>query len=345
MFLKILPGIREKILQYCSCSDLRSLSCCSKEYYQYLKPMLWRHLSINLYQLSKKDFAHKKRLRNLKHTWRVRFSGDGEGLAESPGHFPCRKKERKIVNNIMIILKQCDPDVLCAFQISLVKMIVDVEHIVEAVCHMFDQLKIFHITHCSLTSTSLQSITVLHKLTALNVLGTDIDDDALLLISENLSTLEDLNIGCTKISDDGLPYLQNLLKLKTLCLQGCHITNRGVLAISSLIQLEDVQLSDCLDISDAGICSLTQLQCLRRLNISWTMVKDGGVSQLPRLKNLCHLEVVGTALTDNSVNYFFKIPRLKFLDIRETNITDIGVEHLLRAKYPDAVCLSGNKCC
>ena len=289
--------------------------------------------------------THKKILRSLKHTTRLGLFENKEATEVDAGHFPCNKKERRILQNINSILKQCHPDVLQAFHISPNKMFVDALSVVGLVCEMFVQLKILHVTHCHLSPTSFRSIMALHQLSDLNVFGTNTDDETLLLITENLLEIEHLDIGCTRISDDGLYHLQKLSKLEQLCLKGCHITNRGVAMISSLKNITDLDLSDGLDISDAGVVSLVSLQNLSKLNISWTMVKDVAIAQLYRMKKLAHLEVVGTALTDKSVRYLFNISRLRYLDIRETNITDVSVEHLLRTKNPDAVCLSGNKCC
>lgn len=106
-------------------------------------------------------------------------------------------------------------------------------------------------------------------------------------------SLEELDLSHTRVTDEGLPHLEDLRHLRTLDLPVTSISDAGLKHIGKLTSLEKLSLG-ATRISDAGLAHLENLNRLRELDISWTPVTDAG---LARLQNLPALETVNVCET------------------------------------------------
>ncbi len=85
------------------------------------------------------------------------------------------------------------------------------------------------------------------------------------------------------ISDEGLRALQAFPQLKILNLSSCGITNRGLETLKGMGGLEQLDLSYCNRLNDAGLKSLYSQQALNQLNLRGCVkVTHAGIARLRR---------------------------------------------------------------
>jgi len=127
------------------------------------------------------------------------------------------------------------------------------------------------ISHVGLRSLALNC----RKLQTISFVDYAIDDHGLRIIAANLMSLEHIHLtGCQKVTDRGLSEIAHCCrKLKTLQLGGCFkIGESGIWGLRELIHcqdLEEIDLSDCIYLSDKGILAVAK-RCpvLKKIHIS-----------------------------------------------------------------------------
>jgi len=85
-------------------------------------------------------------------------------------------------------------------------------------------------------SDSPWALRQLTSLTALNILGCNIDDVGMLSLSSH-PVLTSLNIAFTTVTDEGLRALALLPKLTSLCIAECEVTDMGVAALPPRVKV------------------------------------------------------------------------------------------------------------
>jgi hypothetical protein len=110
----------------------------------------------------------------------------------------------------------------------------------------------------------------------LNLVGDHVQDSQLELLTPLDQQVAVLNLGRTKITDDGLKALEGLKNLRKLHLENTHI-------------------------GDAGLSHLKNLTTLEYLNLYGTQVTDSGLSELDGLKNLKSVYLWQTKVTPEGV--------------------------------------------
>ncbi len=103
----------------------------------------------------------------------------------------------------------------------------------------------------------------------------------------NLSSLEDLNLWGSAISDAGMVRLAHLSRLKSLILNRTSISDAGLIHVGRLVHLEHLHIENN-RITDAGLRHLKGLTRLRSLWLKGTDVSEEAIDelrkQLPRLE-------------------------------------------------------------
>jgi internalin A len=79
----------------------------------------------------------------------------------------------------------------------------------------------------------------------------------------------------------GLMYLQDLTNLQTLYLGFTRVSDAGLVHLKGSINLEHLSLVDT-QITDAGLVHLNDLTGLKSLYIGGTKISDGGLSYLKK---------------------------------------------------------------
>lgn len=155
-----------------------------------------------------------------------------------------------------------------------------------------------------------------------SVRGADLDDTAVLALSQ-VRSLRRLDLsGCESLTDRSITALRSLTDLEELDLTLCLlITDTSVEAVASLPQLRRLSLHGCYNVTDRGLEALARSRSLEKL-ILWACEKvtDRGVESLAKLSTLRHLELPEFApITDSG---------LVALSSSAANLETLRLDHL-----------------
>ena len=205
-------------------------------------------------------------------------------------------------------------------------------------------------TFDNVTLESLARITTLEDL----VLDeSNISDTDLKLLS-TLTRLKRFSLARTPITDNGLVHLSELPVLTTLILNSSyHVTDKGLETLGRMKHLEDVSLLDT-TVTLPGLVSLSgrhrTLQINsphgvlgdRKLALSGTEITDDGLLRLYNARQLQGVELP-QRITDRGFRHLHGLTELKYLVAAGTTITDQGLRELL-AQTPPLVEVDFSNC-
>ncbi len=140
--------------------------------------------------------------------------------------------------------------------------------------------------------------------------------------------LHELYAAGTKLDDQAMNQLSGFTTLKALRLSNTEITDAALGALENL-PLQELDVSECSRITDAGMQPLSQVTTLRKLNLFKTRVSDVGIVPLTSLSNLEWLNLDQTEITDMALNSVARLPSLKFLHLGSTAVSDAGMPELV----------------
>ncbi|MEX2264322.1 MAG: hypothetical protein WD696_20375 [Bryobacteraceae bacterium] len=148
----------------------------------------------------------------------------------------------------------------------------------------------------------------------------------------NMKSLQELNLGRTRVTDAGLKSLGGLRALKVLLLDETALTDRGLEHLPSFPALEKLDLAHT-RITDAGLKSLKCLPMLRELSLYGTGIGDRGLASLRRLRSLRNLNLGLTGITGHGLRYLKSLRLLEVLHLGGTKVDDDGLAHLEGLHY------------
>ncbi len=124
------------------------------------------------------------------------------------------------------------------------------------------------------------------------------------------------------ITDAGLAHLREL-PLTRLCLRMCsQISDQGLLSLPRT--LTDLDLSEVVKFTDAGVRGLSQLGRLDRLSLrGCRLVTDAGAAHLQDMSLLRHLSLAQTKVSDSGLPFLAGLP-LRTLDLKASRVTQAG---------------------
>lgn len=102
-------------------------------------------------------------------------------------------------------------------------------------------------------------------------------------------------------ADSALPFLMGMNQLRKLDLDRNAVTDTGLKNLAGMKRLRELHLGGCLQVTDAGLKHLRDLEALEYLSVSSTHVTDAGLEYLPELTKLQFLNLVSTKVTDAGV--------------------------------------------
>jgi Leucine-rich repeat (LRR) protein len=189
------------------------------------------------------------------------------------------------------------------------------------------KLRDFRLSSSDISNEILPYLKSLTKLQELYLFfNSKLVDDGLKSIGQ-LVDLRWLDLGFTAITDAGLAHLQTLQALEHLALR----QNENQRCRSDLSRcsekfglFEFVQVP----ITDAGIVHLQNLTKLESLVLGSTKVSDAGLAHLQGLKNLKDLDLSSTMVSDAGLVYLQSLKNLEGLDLRSTKVSDAGLVYL-----------------
>jgi internalin A len=146
----------------------------------------------------------------------------------------------------------------------------------------------------------------------------------------DLTRLEHLRLGIETGTDDGFKrILERLTNLRHLNLVGTGITNTGLSCVAGLEKLEELDLSYCPSITDAGLAHLKGLRSLRSLGLERTSISDAGLEHVAELRNLRELDISDDSIGDVGMAWLTGLNQLERLTAHCCrDVTDAGLTHL-----------------
>ena len=115
-----------------------------------------------------------------------------------------------------------------------------------------------------------------------------------------LAKVTRLNLGFTKITDEGLKDVAKLQQLEWLILINTKITDAGLKDVAKLRKLEELRL-DGTKITDEGLKDVAKLENLKGLSLNSTQVTDVGLKDVAKLQNLIAFSLFRTKITKAGV--------------------------------------------
>eukprot|EP00028_Trichosphaerium_sp_Am-I-7-wt_P004470 CAMPEP_0168534278 /NCGR_PEP_ID=MMETSP0405-20121227/17772_1 /TAXON_ID=498012 /ORGANISM="Trichosphaerium sp, Strain Am-I-7 wt" /LENGTH=381 /DNA_ID=CAMNT_0008560889 /DNA_START=98 /DNA_END=1240 /DNA_ORIENTATION=- len=168
-----------------------------------------------------------------------------------------------------------------------------------------------------LTDFGLEKLSSLSNLEILDMsFCPKITDKSFLQLS-HLSNLKKLDIFECQISDRGAEAFKHLEhSLTRLMLHGCmRLTDQGMPNIENLHSLKVLSLSNCFGITDNGAHRIP-LQNLTRLYLSRGRITDNYLAQLTQAKQLTVLDLsFCDSLTDNGMRFLCQIKTISVLSV------------------------------
>ena len=150
------------------------------------------------------------------------------------------------------------------------------------------------------------------------------------------SPINKISLAGNSLTDAGLAALVRVLRnypqVTELDLSDCpDITDAGLLHLQSLPHLTHLNLSGCHHITDTGLGNLSSLVQLTHLNLSnCNDITNDGLPRLHRLTQLTHLNLSNcNGITNNGLNNLHPLAQLTYLNLSSChNITNSGLGNL-----------------
>jgi len=143
----------------------------------------------------------------------------------------------------------------------------------------------------------------------------------------------------TRIGDAGIERLRPLTRLEFLDLSETAVTDFGLRNITRMRNLQDLRLAGTC-VSDVGLRCLSGLPLIT-LNLDFTCVTGRGCEAIAPREGWLDLSLQGCAVDDEGLRCIVGLPQLRRLVLSDTQITDAGLAHLNRLGDGCVVCLYG----
>ncbi|KAL2236704.1 uncharacterized protein LOC105179139 [Sesamum indicum] len=208
------------------------------------------------------------------------------------------------------------------------------------VSEAFQYVETSKLCFLDLSSSSLQSFSFLHSMSALtnlNLCDTALVDDSIEHIAYIGANLRYLNLSHTKVTSEGIGALAgHVPNLEIVLLSGTHIDDTAVSYISVMPSLKAINLSKTnvkglihqeSDVSDGipTFAALQNLSHLERLDLEEIHIKDAALHPLTNLGRLSYLSLRSVSLTDASLYHVSSALKLVYLGVRDAVLTDSGL--------------------
>jgi Leucine-rich repeat (LRR) protein len=117
-------------------------------------------------------------------------------------------------------------------------------------------------------------------------------------------------------------------RLLKLHLARSGIDDRIIGLLSNFTQLQLLDLSSNLRLTDASFKQLADLKALTELNLRNTNISDASLAQIASYSELVNLDLGGTRVSDQQITLLTSLKKLKILDLYGTRVTSEGAEKL-----------------
>jgi hypothetical protein len=152
--------------------------------------------------------------------------------------------------------------------------------------------------------------------------------DQIFQLLGDVNGVDTLNLIGRGIHDGHLKWLTNL-DVRTLLLQGCAVTDRGLATLRRLPNLVSLFVSNAA-VSDEGMSHIGQLRQLKELTLADTNVTDDGLIALQKSANLQNLQLQGAGFSNRALKFIASVRSLKNLTFVGTSIDGRQIAELSR---------------
>ena len=189
-----------------------------------------------------------------------------------------------------------------------------------------------------ITGKGIDRLTQSMSLNVLSLLDTSFGDDDLAICAPLLPGVYTLDLSGTQITDDGIPYLASMTRLRRLELAHTSITGKGFRASAGLLSLKYLDLSGT-SVTDDDLPEPEKSGEISLLCLADTSITDRGAVRLARLPVDC-LILRGTRISDAGMDELSQSKTLQDLNVQESRVTEEGVNRF-KLKHPDSRVLWG----
>lgn len=118
--------------------------------------------------------------------------------------------------------------------------------------------------------------------------------------------------------------MKGLIRLKSLSLYGCRVSDRGVHHLETMKSLESLSLGKC-SITDEGIASLAKLKHLKGISLRGCKITDAGLMHITSLTQLERIDLSNCPVTDAGIRHIASNAKVTILNLSDTQAGDGSV--------------------
>lgn len=160
-----------------------------------------------------------------------------------------------------------------------------------------------------------------------------------------LDRLNGISLNYTRAGDEGVRHILQFKSISFLNLHSVDVSDEGLQGISSLLRLEQLNLSNNPRITDASMEHLRKVSNLKQVQLGGTSVGDEGLrilaeSSLPRL---VELDICETRVSDRGLEHLTVFSGLRELCLESTLVSDAGIGELSKLTNLNKIWLSGSQ--
>ena len=200
------------------------------------------------------------------------------------------------------------------------------------------QLNDLWLGNSDIDDTSLAQLEHVPEIEMLSLVKARISDAGLTHLKRH--NLKHLGLHQTPITDAGLVHLQHWKHLENLVLGDTLITNEGLERVGDCRNLKGLDLSGTA-ITDEGLVQLRELSHLQTLTLGRTDISGTGLAHLQELSNLQLVFLNGAKLTSDGIAHIAGLKHLKSVRLGHTNLTDGDLVHLTQLNDLEWLDLAG----
>lgn len=195
-----------------------------------------------------------------------------------------------------------------------------------------DQIRCVFMFTNDFTSDSLANLKGLANLESLYLMGgTELPDLGLESI-RGLRNLKYLEIVGSTVTDRSMLALADMTNMEVLALESDNISDLGLAAVRKMENLSELRIRGRREspslITDDGVALVSGLKNLKELELSYSKVTNKGLARMASLTKLESLILDGCKVGDEGLRNLMGLKKLRWLTVHESNVGDAGLEYV-----------------
>ncbi len=180
------------------------------------------------------------------------------------------------------------------------------------------------------------------NITSLDLGDTAVTEATLVPLLRQHRQLETIWLQGTAAGDASLEVLGGTSTLQELLIPRTRITDKGLKHLARLPVLEELDLSETA-VGDNGMASLSASRTLTNLALEQSEVSDAALEHLARMPALEQINLIDTRITGTGLASLSRAPRLNRLYLDRTLVSEVGLEHVAAMRSLELLSLTGTR--